>query len=68
MGSIKRNRADEAKQQGKRMTSFVISRELDALINRVANALAVEMGGCTRTQALERMGREGAKNILEKPK
>jgi hypothetical protein len=61
-----RNRAAEAKARGKRLCMFELSQEFDALIEAVAERLASEQGSCTRTQALERMGREGAKKILRK--
>ena len=60
----KRNRAAEATAKGKRLVAFEISQELDGLIDEVAEALKGEMGSCTRVQALERMGREGAKRLL----
>ncbi|MCA1684750.1 MAG: hypothetical protein LC745_01940 [Planctomycetia bacterium] len=61
-----RNRSAEAKARGKRLTMFEISQEFDELIERVRETLALEMGSCSRLQALERMGREGAKRILGK--
>ena len=61
-----RNRAAEAIAKGKRMAMFEISQEFDALIERVRAVLAKEMGSCSRLQALERMGREGAKRLLPK--
>jgi hypothetical protein len=61
-----RNRAAEAEARGRKLAMFEISQEFDTLIERVRAALAVEMGRCTRTQALERMGREGAKRLLRK--
>jgi len=43
---------------------FEVTQEFDDLIEQVREALATDLGGCTRVQALERMGREGAKKIL----
>lgn len=63
-----RNRAAEAAAKGKRLAAFEISQDFDRLINQVAKALAAEMGSCTRVQALERMGREGAKRLLKEKK
>ena len=63
-----RNRAAEALAKGKRMAMFEISQEFDALIERVREVLASEMGSCSRVQALERMGREGAKRLLKEGK
>jgi len=64
-----RNRSALAKAQGRRLVAFTFSADFDALISRVRDALAAEQGTCTRVQALERMGREGAKKFLgdEKP-
>jgi len=59
-----RNRAAEARAKGRRLAMFEISEELDALIERVRSALAARLGSCTRLQALEDMGRRGAKQIL----
>lgn len=63
-----RNRAAEAAAKGKRMAMFEISQDFDALIERVRDVLAKEMGSCSRLQALERMGREGAKRLLKEAK
>ena len=59
-----RNRAALAKAKGKRLAMFEVTQEFDDLIEQVREALATDLGGCTRVQALERMGREGAKKIL----
>ncbi len=61
-----RNRCADARAKGRRMVTFEISPEFDALIDRVAAKLAREQGTCTRVQAVERMGREGAKTLLKK--
>ncbi len=61
-----RNRSAEAKAIGKRMISFAISSELDALIDQVRAVLSDDVRQCSRTEALERMGREGAKKLLKK--
>ncbi len=61
-----RNRAAEAQANGRKLAMFEISQELNELIEQVRVVLAGDMGQCTRTQALERMGREGAKSILKK--
>lgn len=63
-----RNRSAEALAKGKRLAAFEISQDFDRLIDRVAETLATEMGTCTRVQALERMGREGAKRLLKEKK
>lgn len=63
-----RNRSAEAKAKGKKTCMFEISQELDSLIERVRDAIAAEIGSCTRVQALERMGREGAKKLLRRPR
>lgn len=63
-----RNRAAEANARGKRLCMFEISQEFDALLERVREALAAELGSCTRLQALERMGREGARRLLGRAK
>lgn len=61
-----RNRAAEAKARGRKTCMFELAIDLDVLIEQVRDRLAAEMGSCTRTQALERMAREGAKRILGK--
>lgn len=62
-----RNRAAEAKKQGRKLAMFEISGELDSLIEQVRETLAKRMmGKCSRLQALEHMGREGARAILKK--
>lgn len=65
---VGRNRSAEAQARGKRLTMFEISLELDELIERVRDVLTEEMGSCSRLQALERMGREGAKRLLKERK
>jgi len=61
----KRNRSALALTKGRRLVAFEVTQEFDQLINEVAAALAAQLGTCTRLQALERMGREGAKKILK---
>lgn len=63
----KRNRATEARDRGKRLCMFEMSAEASALIDQVKEQLAAQMGRCSRTQALERIVREGAKKILTIP-
>ncbi len=65
----KRNRSAEALIVGRRLVAFEVTQEFDSLITQVAEALKDQMGGrCTRVQALEKMGREGAKKLLRKKK
>jgi len=60
-----RNRSALARANGRRLVAFEISARLDELINEVAAALAARLGRCTRLEALERMGRAGARHLLE---
>lgn len=62
---VKRNRSAEAEAKGRKLAMFEISQDFDQLLERVRERLASEMGTCTRVQALERMGREGAKKLLK---
>jgi len=64
-GGKGRNRAAEARSRGRRLVAFEISAALDELIDAVAAALAAREGRCTRLMALERMGRAGARHLLE---
>jgi len=66
--TAKRDRTAEAQARGTRPVTFEISLELDELIKAVQAQLTAEQGSCTRTQALERMGREGAKRLLREKK
>lgn len=59
-----RNRNAEVKAKGKRQVGFEISADLDDLIEQVRAALATQYGACSRTMALEAMGRAGAAVIL----
>jgi hypothetical protein len=59
-----RNRAEEAQAKGKRLAMFELSQEFDALIEQVRVVVAAEQGSCSRVQALERMGRAGARVLL----
>jgi hypothetical protein len=59
-----RNRAEEALAKGRRLAMFELSQEFDALIEQVRRLVAKEQGSCSRVQALERMGRAGARVLL----
>jgi len=60
-------RLEAAKLNGRTLATFEITHEFDALISQVRAVVAGEQGRCSRVQALERMGREGAKKILGEP-
>jgi hypothetical protein len=59
-----RNRAAEALAKGKRLAMFEITQESDKLIEQARERIAVQIGSCTRVQALERLLREGASKLL----
>lgn len=61
-----RNRSQEALARGNVLRAFEISKEANTLIDRTAETLAVDLGNCTRTQALERLIREGSRRLLKR--